>query len=346
MIDALAGEIALQKDFFGEGQTTALKSVYLGGGTPSLLEAPQIDRLLGAVRDHFSCDADCEITLEANPDDVTVTRIRQWREAGINRLSLGVQSFFDEDLRWMHRAHDAADALRSLEMIRDSDLEDFSADLIFGVPTLSDAHWEENIRRMIALQVPHLSCYGLTVEPRTPLESFIRSGKYAPLDEAQSARQFERLMDRLQQAGYTQYEISNFAMPGHRARHNSSYWKGEPYLGIGPSAHSFRGDRRQWNVSSNAAYLRAIAQGKIPCEAETLSAAMSLNEYVMTSLRTIEGCALSHIALRWGLQESGRIRRQAELWIGRGQMVCEADTLHLTRRGKLFADGIAAALFA
>jgi oxygen-independent coproporphyrinogen-3 oxidase len=350
MIDALACEIALQKHFFQEpghnSLKTSLQSVYLGGGTPSLLEPAEIAVLLGAVHDHFDCDPDCEITLEANPDDMTISRIEQWQQAGINRLSLGVQSFFDEDLRWMNRAHNAADAQHSLRMIRDSGMGDFSADLIFGVPTLTDAHWEENITRMIALEVPHLSCYGLTVEPRTPLETFIRSGKYAPLDEAQSARQFARLMERLDAAGYVQYEISNFSVPGHRARHNSSYWKGDPYLGIGPSAHSFRKDRRQWNVSSNAAYQRAIMRGEIPCEAETLTAQMSLNEYVMTSLRTVEGCALSLITARWGATEADRIGREAEVWIGRGQLIREADTLRLTRSGKLFADGIAAALFA
>lgn len=350
MIDALASEIALQKYFFQEpghhSLKTSLQSVYLGGGTPSLLEPEEIAALLGAVHDHFDGDPDCEITLEANPDDVTISRIEQWQQAGINRLSLGVQSFFDEDLRWMNRAHNAEDALRSLRMIRDSGMGDFSADLIFGVPTLTDARWEENITRMIALEVPHLSCYGLTVEPRTPLETFIRSGKCAPLDEVQSARQFARLMERLDAAGYVQYEISNFSIPGHRARHNSSYWKGDPYLGIGPSAHSFRKDRRQWNVSSNATYQRAITRGEIPCEAETLTAQMSLNEYVMTSLRTIEGCALSLVTARWGATEADRISREAEVWIGRGQMIRQADTLQLTRSGKLFADGIAAALFA
>lgn len=350
MIDALAREIGLQADFFhqpGDGPAkTSLTSVYLGGGTPSLLDPDELHQLLEAVRDHFDQDPGGEVTLEANPDDVTAARISAWRQAGVNRLSLGVQSFFDEDLRWMHRAHDATQALGSLQLIGESGLEDYSADLIFGAPTLTEAHWEENISRMIALRVPHLSCYGLTVEPKTPLETFIRTHQYPPLDEAQSARQFTRLMDRLDQAGYVQYEISNFSLPGHRARHNSSYWKGEPYLGIGPSAHSFRANLRQWNVSSNAAYQREIAQGRIPCEAETLTPIMALNEYVMTSLRTIEGCVLSQIEARWGAEQADRIGRQAESWITRGQLTHQADTLRLTRPGKLFADGIAAALFA
>lgn len=346
LVEALGEELRLQRDFFGDATLRPLETVYFGGGTPSVLPATDIARLLDAVRMHFGVSDTAEVTLEANPDDLDPDRLAAWKQAGVNRLSVGVQSFFPEDLVWMHRAHDAAAAAAAIGMIREAGFDDFSCDLIYGFPLLSDDKWKRNIDRMLEAEVPHLSCYAMTVEDRTPLKRFILTGKTPPLDESRAARQFTVLEDRLTEAGYVHYEISNFAKPGKRARHNSHYWDGTPYLGIGPSAHSFRGDVRQWNVSHNALYVKSIRKGKVPFEAEHLTPAMRLNEYVMTSLRTLEGCDLAQVSAGWGPAERRRLEGLAARFVAAGHMAVAQDRLVLTREGKLFADGIAAALFA
>lgn len=347
MVEALLREMALQADFFSMAgnDTEEISSVYFGGGTPSLLAYPDIDRLLSQVRKYFRVAEDAEVTLEANPDDISPEKLRAWRQSGVNRLSVGVQSFFDEDLRSLNRAHDAVQAAASLRQAQEVGFENISADLIYGIPGLSDERWGENIARMIALDIPHLSCYALTVEPRTALHHLIEHGKYPPVEEAQAARQFSQLGVLLTASGYQHYEISNFAVPGRRSRHNSSYWQGSPYLGIGPSAHSYDGRSRQWNVASNTAYVKSIGEGNIPFTRELLTPDMQLNEYIITSLRTMEGCDLEHVANLWGQQESQRLLGDSEPFIRQGSMRKEGAVLILTGQGQLFADGIASALF-
>lgn len=351
LIEALVKEVLLQKDFFSNTHTgdiseySNINTIYIGGGTPSILHQKEIERILHQINLYFTIAPDCEITLEANPDDMTPDKCREWRAVGINRLSIGIQSFFEEDLQWMNRAHDAERAIQCIEEARQAGFENFSADLIFGMPTLNDDHWESNIDRMLSLEVPHLSCYAITVEPKTPLDYFIRQKKYPPVNEEQAARQFEILMERLSDAGYEHYEISNFALPGKRSQHNSNYWRGKPYLGLGPAAHSYNGKTRQWNVANNVAYIQSLAANKIPCEAEMLSKIMQLNEYIMTSLRTMEGCDLHFVADHWGKAESEKLETESKKFMRNKRMVLDKNHLILTNKGKLFADGIAAELF-
>src|SRR5690606_5332133 len=270
----------------------AIETVYFGGGTPSLLSASDIDRLIGAVENHFTINRDAEVTIEANPDDLDDAYLRALRTTPINRFSSGIQSFFEEDLRWMNRAHNAVEAQGAIKRVQDAGYANITADLIYGYPLLSDAKWQSNIGRLVEAGVPHISAYAMTVEPRTALAMFIRKGKQLAMDETQAAAQFNQLMDALASADVIHYEISNFARPGYDARHNCNYWKGVPYLGIGPSAHSFDGDTRQWNIRNNAHYIRAIQAGVIPCEKERLTNVDKVNEYIMTALRTIWGLDL------------------------------------------------------
>lgn len=342
LLEAIEKELELQKCYFPE---RGLDTLYFGGGTPSLLTGLEIGNLVARTHLVYHLKNKCEITLEANPDDLTIEKMKSLKTAGINRLSIGVQSFFDKDLQWMNRAHNATQALQCLENVRTAGFEDFSADLIFGIPGLTDTQWLQNIDQMIAFEPPHLSCYALTLEPQTPLNAAIKKKKIPPLDEEQAARQFEILMEKLTDAGYEQYEISNFSKPGRRARHNSSYWKGIPYLGIGPAAHSYRPGMRQWNVANNALYIKNIKNGRIPCEKEQLTAVMQFNEYIMTSLRTIEGCNGLYVKAHFGEEAYENLIKSSLPFIRSGKMQQRGPSFTLTRKGKLFADGIASALF-
>lgn len=345
MVQALQREAALQRDFFGAG-SPPVGTIYFGGGTPSLLAPTQIAAMLETLRSLFPVEAEAEVTLEANPDDLHIATLKAWADAGVNRLSIGVQSLDDPYLRWMGRAHNACQALESIDAARAAGFDNLSVDLIYGLPELSDAAWAATLRRMAALAPPHLSCYALTVEPRTALAHAIRHHTQPAPEDERIARHFLLASDILQQAGYEHYEISNFSLPGRRSRHNSAYWSGEPYLGLGPSAHSYRGDIRQWNVSNNAVYLRSITGGKVPFEQETLSPTMHLNEYIMTALRTLEGCNLAHIEECWGAPAAAQLLGRAGKYLSGGQMERQGNRLVLRPEGRLFADGVAAALFA
>lgn len=350
MMQAIQKEIELQKDFFKrisgkEKGNEFIQTIYFGGGTPSLLSIKDIDTVLNLIFKYFHTATNCEITLEANPDDVSTKKLREWKRCGINRLSLGVQSFYDTDLKWMNRSHNAQRSLQSIQEIKKAGFHNFSADLIFGIPGQTDVQWEENIEQMIRLKVPHLSCYALTVETGTALYHFIQNKKYQPVNEEQAARQFEILIKKLVSAGYEHYEISNFALPGNRSIHNSNYWKGIPYLGIGPSAHSYNGKMRYWNVANNAQYIQNIQGGIIPAESELLTVDMQWDEYIMTSLRTMEGCDLDYVFKKWGKAESEKLKAKCLKFISKDQMILEKNHLVLTNKGKLFADGIAAELF-
>jgi oxygen-independent coproporphyrinogen III oxidase len=347
MVDAIIREMDLAAGFLkgADAPAQAIGTVYLGGGTPSLLPDPSLRRLLGALGKRYRLAEDAEVTLEANPDDIDADRLEAWKAAGINRLSIGVQSFREEDLLWMNRAHSASQAREAIRSARAAGFDHDSIDLIYGTPGLTDEALLENLREAIDLGCPHLSCYALTVEPRTALSRDIRAGKIPPTDPETQARQFLLLIKTLTGAGYEHYEISNFALPGQRSRHNSSYWHGVPYLGLGPSAHSFDGRIRRWNVAGNAAYMAAIKKGELPYEAEVLTPVQQLNEYTMTALRTSEGLDLEKIESTWGKPARRRLEKAAGGFIAAGKMQRVTDKLILTTEGKLFADGIASVLF-
>lgn len=341
MVEAINKEAVLNRGYTDE----KIETIYLGGGTPSLLGAEQLNSILQNIHRLFRVDVDAEITLESNPDDIHTETLAAWQSIGINRLSIGVQSFFEEDLQWMNRAHNAAQALEAIELAQKMGFHNITIDLIYGTPGLTDEKWRHNIATAIALNVPHLSCYALTVEPKTALAKMIDTHQSKDVDPDQQARQFSILTESLSGAGFEHYEISNFAKPGFRSRHNSSYWKGKPYIGLGPSAHSFNGESRQWNIANNSLYLASIAKDILPFEIEILTATQRLNEYVMISLRTMEGISLAHITHVFGGEITRKLMQAAQPHIYRGHLVLTGDHLILTPEGKFLADGIAADLF-
>jgi oxygen-independent coproporphyrinogen-3 oxidase len=340
-VEALLKEIRLQKNYL---PAEPVNTIYFGGGTPSLLTLEELSSILQTLREHFSVAADAEVTLEANPDDITEQKLQLWKQAGINRLSIGVQSFFEDDLRWMNRAHSAQQAINNLQLAKQY-FDNITMDLIYGTPTLPDDKWRHNVQQAIALGIPHVSCYALTVEPGTALASMINKHKVTDVNTEDQARQFLQLMQWMQEAGYEHYEISNFALPGKRSRHNSSYWQGAAYLGLGPSAHSFNGESRQWNISNNALYIKSLTEDKVPFEIETLTDTQRLNEYIMTSLRTMEGLDVQWVAKRFGQKNADQLLEGSQAFIKTGKMQLHNGRLQLTKEGKLFADGIAAELF-
>lgn len=333
LIAALLKEIELRKDYLA-GET--IGTIYIGGGTPSLCTAAEMEQLLQSIRSNFNVEENAEITIETNPDDLHEEILAHWKEAGINRLSIGIQSFFQEDLEWMNRAHNAEQAMNGL-LLAKKYFDNITADLIYGFPLLTNEKWKYNVDQIIQLNIPHLSCYALTVEPKTPLDKLIRKEKYLPVMPAQQSEQFLMLMEWMRAAGYEHYEISNFAKPGWKSRHNSSYWQGKKYLGIGPSAHSFDGISRQWNVSNNQVYISSINENEIPFEKEILTETQKLNEYIMISLRTAEGIDLAKVP--------ADLPNKSKKYLDTGRLVVVKNSLVLTSEGKLFADGIAADLF-
>jgi oxygen-independent coproporphyrinogen-3 oxidase len=342
LLEALLKEATLRKDYLG-GES--IGTVYLGGGTPSLMEGREIAVLMDQLRAHFTISPGGEITLEANPDDINATKLEAWKTAGINRLSIGIQSFFEEDLRWMNRAHSAEQAKTCVPLAQEQGFNNISIDLIYGSPGLTDEKWMENIRRAIDFKLPHLSCYALTVEPGTALQTMIHQHKKKPVEPEQQARQFLILVDELEKAGYEHYEISNFAKPGQRSRHNSSYWAGVKYLGLGPSAHSFNGQSRQWNIAHNPQYIKAMQEGAHAFEKEELTSTQKVNEYIMTALRTMEGLDLARVETHFGKDRRIAIQQSAKKFLETNRLKQDGSRLQLTREGKLFADGIAADLF-
>ena len=342
MLKALRQEIDLRKNYLAAEK---IETIYFGGGTPSLLSADELQSLLGAITDLFEVSPAVEITLEANPDDLNPQKVRELRQTLINRFSIGIQSFFEEDLKWMNRAHSAGEAQSSIKRVQDAGFENITADLIYGYPLLSKPKWEYNIQQLIELNIPHISSYSMTVEPATALSSFIKKGEQKPMDEGQSAAQFLILMEQLIEAGFEHYEISNFAKPGQYSRHNSNYWEGVPYLGIGPSAHSFNGESRQWNISNNSKYIDQIGLKKIPAEMEVLSTENLINEYIMTSLRTSKGMSLKKITERYGSDYSNEVRDGLEPFADKNWIYLKDQIVTLTTDGKLFADHIASELF-
>jgi oxygen-independent coproporphyrinogen-3 oxidase len=347
LIAALLKEITLQKGYL-ENET--IETIYFGGGTPSLLNIEDLILIIEKIKSVLLVSNGAEITLEANPDDITENKLTEWKGVGINRLSIGIQSFFEEDLQWMNRAHNAQQAIGSLQLAV-KHFDNITIDLIYGTPQLTNEKWKQNVSTAIALNIPHLSCYALTVEPKTPLDKMIRQHKSEDINPDKQSEQFLSLMQWLEEAGYEHYEISNFAKlacpagrPGWRSRHNSSYWQGKKYLGLGPSAHSFDGTSRQWNVSNNNIYIESVNKGIIPFEKEVLTETQKLNEYIMTSLRTTEGIRLEAMGNELRATDK-ELLSKSKKFIDAGLMKLENNSLILTREGKLLADGIAAGLF-
>jgi oxygen-independent coproporphyrinogen-3 oxidase len=342
VVKALLKEIAMEADTIS---MDVVHTLYFGGGTPSLLEEEELQALMEQLHQHFSIAADAEITLEANPDDLIPAKLAHWKALGINRLSIGVQSFREEDLRWMNRAHTATEALEGIRRAQAMGFYNLTIDLIYGTPGLTDEAWRDNITQAVALEIPHLSCYALTVEPKTALHHMVDKKQVADVDPDQQARQFLILMEAARAAGYEHYEVSNFSRPGWRSRHNSAYWQGRPYLGIGPGAHSYDVAKRRWNVANNALYISGISAGAPIREEETLSARDRYNEYIMTALRTMEGIQLNAIRLTNGEDQVQQLIRQAATYASRGLLITTNEAIRLTDEGKLFADGIAADFF-
>jgi len=347
MLEAIVKEISLSQPFLPEAnnETAVISTLYFGGGTPSILSIAELTLIFEALHKRFVFADDIEITLEANPDDINAAKLRQWKEIGINRFSVGIQSFLEEELIWMNRAHTATESMACIDLIKEAGFTNFSVDLIYGSPILTDDDWKRNVDIVIKKNIPHISCYALTVEPKTALDKMIALHKKEPVDAEKQVRQFLLLMDWMKQAGYEHYEISNFAKPGLRSRHNSSYWRGEKYYAFGPAAHAFDGKRRRWNVANNSLYIQSLEQNIIPFEEEILTKTEQLNEYIMTSLRTMEGLDLDQVSNIFGEAESTRLKQASGKYESAGKLKMENGKLILTREGKLFADGIAADLF-
>ena len=341
LLQALIKEIRLQKSYL---DSETIETIYFGGGTPSLLSADEINLLIGTITGLHTVSANAEITLEANPDDLDKAKLQSFLQTDINRLSIGIQSFFDDDLQWMNRVHRANEAEASIKRAQDTGFENITADLIYGYPLLSSEKWKYNLDKIFELGIPHISSYSMTVEPQTALATFIKKKKQAAMDDQQSAEQFILLMDAMQTHDFEHYEISNFCKPGHYSRHNSNYWKGVKYLGIGPSAHSYNGETRQWNVANNAKYIQALETGNIPAETELLTETDRLNEYIMTSLPTIWGLDVNKLnSIAAG--SANQLSIAARSFFDNGWIEQKDDIIYLTQPGKLYADHIASDLF-
>jgi oxygen-independent coproporphyrinogen III oxidase len=342
MLDAMLRELELRQGYLPSRE---LDSIYFGGGTPSLLDEAELMRFFEAIGRYFALKPDAEITLEANPDDLSRDKLQMLRRTPVNRLSIGIQSFFEEDLRFFNRAHDAREARACLEDALAAGFPNLTIDLIYGAPTTTDAHWAQNLELAFGYQIPHISSYALTVEERTALHHFVQSGKVPPVDEEKAARQYEYLMAAMREQGYVHYEISNFAKPGCFARHNSSYWRGEPYLGLGPSAHSYDDESRQWNLANNARYVRALQEGgQDYFEVEHLTPSQRYNEYVMVGLRSIWGVERARLRAM-GAGFEAHFLEQLQPFLHNGQAEWRGEAACLTDAGRLLADGIAAELF-
>jgi len=322
-----------------------INTIYLGGGTPSLLSENELSSLLDAIHLYWTVNPAAEITLEANPEDTDIERCIQWKRAGINRISLGVQSLFEDELRWMNRVHDAATSRNAIDTIKQTGFKQFSVDFIFGSPYMTRERWESTLDWINRNELTHISCYGLTIEPKTPLANSIKTKQTAPPDQDQLAEQFEMLMSFAENNDYDHYEISNLAKKGHRSLHNSNYWKGIPYLGIGPSAHSYDGKSRRWNIADNRKYIQHIQEGTPSFEEEVLTPKQKLNEQIMIRLRCIEGCNMDDIEKLSGSTARNELLARAEKFICSADMIQENNFLKLTRKGRLFADRITADLF-
>ncbi|WP_228850372.1 radical SAM family heme chaperone HemW [Aegicerativicinus sediminis] len=340
MVEALMKEIQLRKLEVNE----PIETIYFGGGTPSLFGKEAFDSLFQSLYNEFEISESAEITLEANPDDLSEEKIRELSNSPINRLSIGVQSFFPEHLKLMNRAHTTDQAHSSLKLATKY-FENITVDLIYGIPKMTIDEWDYNLNQVLRYNIPHISCYALTVEPNTALASFIKKGTYPPVDETVALTHFDYLRKKSRSNGFVHYEISNLGLPGYFSKHNTSYWKGDIYLGIGPSAHSFDGIQRSWNISNNVKYLKAIKEGQLPSETEQLSITDRYNEYIMTGLRTIWGVSLTEVENRFGEMYTQFLMSEAQPKIEASILKFETGKLSVLENSRFLSDGIASDLF-
>lgn len=343
MISAIKKEISLRKD---ELENKNLKSLYFGGGTPSILKVDELQSIIDEVLKHYSFDSDIEITLEANPDDLTQSFLKDLSKTEVNRLSIGTQSFYEPDLKMMNRAHNASQAESSIKRAQDFGLENISVDLIYGSPTSDFSIFKKNFQKIIELQVPHVSAYALTVEPKTALSSWISEGKIAAPNEAEQNQEFFYMTDFLKDHGFDHYEISNFGKPNFHSRHNSAYWKYQEYLGIGPSAHSYNGtNERSWNIANNKKYIDALSQSKLPKETEILTQNEQFNEMLMIGLRTVWGVNMLDLKMKFSRETVEKFEKDIQQKLDDGFLILEDNHLKIPERNWFLADGIASDLF-
>lgn len=341
LIQSLITELELRKEEF---KNTEVETIYFGGGTPSLLTNNELQSIIDAVDGNYSVVAYPEITLEANPDDLSHNRIEALTDTPINRLSIGIQSFFETDLKLMNRAHNAQEAKACLEKAVEH-FDNISLDLIYGIPGSSNEQWVKNIEMALSFGVPHISSYALTVEPKTALASFIEKGIIDNVDDEQAHEQFHILKEQLEEVGFIHYELSNFGKEGFFSKNNSAYWQGKPYIGIGPSAHSFNGKQRAWNVRNNSKYIKSIQDGKLPIQIETLTKTDMYNEYIMTGLRTVWGVSLDKVEKDFGSILKDYLLEQANVFINQHLLYIDGEHLRVTKKGQFLSDGIASELF-
>lgn len=342
LILALKKEIQIQSNYLA-GET--IETIYFGGGTPSSVSVLEIEKLIKTIYEIHPVIKIPEITLEANPDDLSTTNLEGWKEAGINRLSVGVQSFYDEHLVWMNRAHNQAEAMEGLKKAKEIGFSNITMDLIYGIPGMTMAQWQSNIQTFLDLGLPHLSAYGLTIESNTHLDHLAKTHQLAVSKDSSYNEQFKVLMNVLDANGFDHYEISNWGKPGWLSNHNTAYWLGKKYLGIGPSAHSFNGSQRQWNVASNRKYVQSLKQNILPQELETLSITDQFNEYVLTHLRTSWGIDSNQIKNLFGATFQNNLHISIKPYIASGHVVENQKTFVLTMAGKYLADKISSDLF-
>lgn len=340
MVLALAKEMQMRKSEVSE----VIETIYFGGGTPSVLTLEEINFLIQEVYSNFKVSENPEITMEANPDDLSEERIIELSKSKINRLSIGIQSFFEEDLKMMNRAHNSVEAKKSLQ-IATQYFNNISVDLIYGIPGLTNEMWKENIETALSFGIPHISSYALTVEPKTALKKLIQTGKIAEPKDDVTQEHFQILVDTLQENGFIHYELSNFGKENYFSKNNSAYWLGKKYIGIGPSAHSYDGLSRSWNIANNSIYLKEIQAHKLPNEVEVLSKEDRYNEYIMTGLRTIWGISLDRIKTEFGEKFLNYLLKQSKKFLSDELLFIENNVLKTTRKGKFLADGIASDLF-
>ena len=342
LLASMNEEIRLQRNYLGD---EPIHTIYFGGGTPSLLASDEIGQLLQTIRDKFVVVNSAEITLEANPDDLDKEMALALRALGVNRLSIGIQSFDDSILRYLNRAHSSSAAIASVDAARDAGFENISIDLIYAIPGLSTSAWQDNIRSVLKLRPQHISAYTLTIEEKTTFGNWVAKGKLVPVDEALAAEQMEILVSLLSAAGFRQYEISNFSLPGYESRHNTNYWKGGKYLGVGPSAHSYNGESRQHNVANNHLYVSSLREHSIPAEKEVLQKEDQINEYILTTLRTDDGCDLTFLKNNFGYDVMGVHENYLQELRNHNLVSLKEQRLKLTDAGKLLADKISSDLF-
>ncbi|WP_426486629.1 radical SAM family heme chaperone HemW [Flavobacterium sp. 2] len=341
MVLALAKEITVRKNEF-ENET--VETIYFGGGTPSVLSNDEINFLISEVYKNYKVAENPEITLEANPDDLSAERIFELSKSPINRLSIGIQSFYEDDLKMMNRAHNSAEAKKCLEETTKY-FDNISLDLIYGIPGMSDEMWRQNIQTALDFGIPHISSYALTVEPKTALSKLIQTGKIAEPQDEVASNHFMILVEMLQKNGFIHYELSNFGKENYFSKNNSAYWLGKKYIGIGPSAHSYDGEKRGWNIANNSLYIKSIQNDELPIETETLTISDRYNEYIMTGLRTIWGVSLERIEKEFGLEYLDYLKKQSQKFLSDDLLSIENNILKPTPKGKFLTDGIASDLF-